>query len=492
MLILPKASDIDAEFCRRDFYRFVTEAFPYVLPGEKFIPGWHIEAKCLYLQSLFEGKITKNILVINEPPGHMKSLTVCVFFPAWVWTRNQRMRFISTSHSENFATRDSMLTRDLVQTDWYRTLFHVELREDENQKTRYANTNGGFRHAYGLKGIGGDHADYILADDLLDIEDRYSEAELKFANDVCDTVFPFRIDPHHGKIIHIMQRLNQDDPVGHIKRKGKDAEYLILPAEYEGEVFKSSIGFKDPRKKKGELLWPEMFNAKKLAEFKIDLTETEQAGQLQQRPSPIEGSFWKRSWFEKNRIQNTSILARYISADTAESIKANAAYSAIGVWEVMENYHVFLRYVRRGRWILPELQRNIEDIAQLYKFSLRNIYIESKSSGMAVMQSMNAGSSVIHRLELELGIDPGELLKPVNPTQDKDSRMLLVSNFLEKGVVHLPIPDSTNSEWLPLLEDEVFDVPNSPYRDQADMMSQAVWVLEDYLRVAITGQGATQ
>jgi predicted phage terminase large subunit-like protein len=491
MLILPKASDIDAEFCRRDLYRFVTEAFPYVLPGVEFVEGWHIKAVCMYLQAMEEGRIKSNNLVINIPPGHMKSLLVNVLFPAWVWTRDQRKRDICITHSEVFATRDSLLCRNLVSSEWYRTLFHLELAAGDQLKTRYSNTNGGFRHAYGLSGMTGDHGDYLLLDDLLDIEDRFSEAEIKTVNDLYDNILPTRIDPRNGKKILIMQRLGQTDLAGHIKRVGEDAEFLVLPVEFEGEVFKSSIGFQDPRKKKGELLWPEMFDADWLKRSKALMSEMDVAGQFQQRPSPISGNFWKREWF-KTRMQNTSILARFISWDTAASIEDTAAYSACVVGEIMADYRLFVRYVRRGRWTFPQLQWNIEDIATQYKFALKNIAIESKSSGLSVIQSLNSGSTIVHELENALGIDPGELIKPVNPTQDKDARCLLISNFLEKGMVVLPAPDDTNKEWLNLFEEEIFEVPNSAYRDQSDAFSQLVWFCSNYLEVGLSGRGATQ
>jgi predicted phage terminase large subunit-like protein len=499
---LPTLRDVTAEFCRRDFYRFVREAWPYVMPGVEFVPGWHIEGICKYLQSLDDSKfwsIIKKIfmpwdvrtLILNIPPGHMKSLLVNVFFPAWVWTRDQRKRFICITHSEVFATRDSLLCRNLVSSEWYTSHFHFQLAEGDQLKTRYSNTNGGFRHAYGLSGMTGDHGDYLLLDDLLSIEDRYSDAEIKTVNDLYDNILPTRLDPRYGKKVLIMQRLGQNDLAGHIRRIGEPAEFLVLPVEYEGEVFKSSIGFKDPRKKKGELLWPQMFDGAWLTRSKATMSDMDVAGQFQQRPSPISGNFWKRDWF-KTRMQNTSIIARFISWDTAASIEDTAAYSACVVGEIMDDYRMFIRYVRRGRWIFPELQRNIEEIAVMYKFALKNICVESKSSGQSVMQSLNAGSAIIHRLENELNIDPGQLLKPVNPMNDKNARCQLISNFLEKGMVILPQPDSTNAEWLNLFEEEIFEVPNSAYRDQSDAFSQLVWFVSNYLETALTGRGVIQ
>jgi predicted phage terminase large subunit-like protein len=148
--------------------------------------------------------------------------------------------------------------------------------------------------------------------------------------------------------------------------------------------------------------------------------------------------------------------------------------------------------VRRGRWIFPELQKQIENAAEQYRFALKKVAIESKSSGLSVMQSINNGSPIIHKLENDFRMQPGELLAPVSPTMDKDARCLLVANFMEKGMVLLPKPDETNKDWLNLFEEEIFNVPNSAYRDQSDALSQLIWYVANYLEVGLTGRGKTR
>jgi hypothetical protein len=49
------------------------------------IVGWVVEAICLHLEAITFGDIPSNRLLINVPPGFMKSLLVNVFWPAWEW-----------------------------------------------------------------------------------------------------------------------------------------------------------------------------------------------------------------------------------------------------------------------------------------------------------------------------------------------------------------------------------------------------------------------
>jgi hypothetical protein len=58
------------------------------------------------------GEITR--LLINVPPGTMKSLLVSVLWPAWEWAQGHRsLRYLTTSFSEDNAKRDTRKMRDL-------------------------------------------------------------------------------------------------------------------------------------------------------------------------------------------------------------------------------------------------------------------------------------------------------------------------------------------------------------------------------------------
>lgn len=70
---------------RKSFRHFVQMAFHQVEPAREFLNNWHIDAICEHLEAVTRNQITR--LVINVPPGSMKSLLACVFWPAWVWTQ---------------------------------------------------------------------------------------------------------------------------------------------------------------------------------------------------------------------------------------------------------------------------------------------------------------------------------------------------------------------------------------------------------------------
>jgi hypothetical protein len=78
-------------------------------------------------------------------------------------------------------------------------------------------------------------------------------------------------------------------------------ECLSLPTEYEGDPRKTSIGWSDPRREVGELLWPEGFPETAASEAKRTLGSFAFSAQHQQRPVPASGGIWKREWFRRYR-----------------------------------------------------------------------------------------------------------------------------------------------------------------------------------------------
>jgi len=463
-------AELDAERLRRNFYNFVQDAWPYVEQTTIFVEGWHIEFISDYLQMLSTGKIPSNNLLINVPPRHMKSLLVNIFFPAWVWTREPGAKFLCFSYSEALTIRDSIKCRALIGSRWYQERFKVEINPRQDMKDKFENLQGGYRYCFGTGGsIAGQGGDYLLIDDPLEISKANSKAERERVNYTYDNSISMRgNDPKTVRKILIMQRLHDDDLCGHVLAGKNEWEQLILPAEYEGPRFTSSIGYTDPRKEQGELLWPEHFGAKEIQTMKNDLSDIGIAGQLQQRPTPLLGAIFKKEWFNQ-RVASMPCVARYFSWDTAASIEDTAAYTCGIVGELAPDYRLFIRSIWRDRIEFPQLQYAVE--GQVNRFGgkmLRDIIIENKSSGIQAIQSMKQTSKY------------KDSVMPFNPKGDKVARAYECAKWCEKSMVILPPPNEENP-WMLDFEDELFLFPNSRYKDQVDALSQLCDYLSFYL-----------
>jgi len=288
--------------CEGSLTEFIRQAWHVIEPSNPYIYGWHIGAIAMHLEAVEDNDI--NRLLINVPPGHMKSLLVSVLWPAWLWgPRNQpNLRFLCASHSQSLAIRDSTRMRRLVVSDWYQERWgdRVRLTGDQNAKTKFENTATGFREAVAAGSITGSRGDIVIIDDPHSVEGAASEAMRNSTIEWFLEAVPTRLNnPETSSIVVIMQRLNEGDVSGVIIDKQLGYEHLCLPMEFEEDRrCETSIGFVDPRQEEGELLFPDRFPREVVERDKRVMGPFATAGQFQQRPSPRGGGIIQRSWWQ--------------------------------------------------------------------------------------------------------------------------------------------------------------------------------------------------
>lgn len=281
----------EREYCKRRLVNFIKRAWSELEPGQPYVHGRHMDVLCEHLEAVTNGQIKR--LLINIPPGTMKSLSTNVFWPAWEWGPRgmPSIRFIGASHEESLAIRDALKMRRLISSEWYRRLFpEVMLVGDQSEKRNFENSSTGWRQACPVKSMTGKRGDRVVWDDPHSVEDAHSPAALETATRVFRETLPTRLNsPERSAIIIVMQRLSTKDVSGEILENDYGYEHLCLPMEYEGSQKVTSIGFKDWRTNNGDLLFPERFSREVVDRDKKVMREYAVAGQFQQRPVPKSG-----------------------------------------------------------------------------------------------------------------------------------------------------------------------------------------------------------
>lgn len=477
----------ESERAKSSFHYYVKLSWSIVEQGSPFIDNWHIGFLCEYLEALQSLQIQN--LIINIPPGHAKSLLCSVFFPTWVWTITPAARFFTGSHSIDMAIRDAVKSRRIIQSDWYQERFGnlFQMTGDQNVKSRYENDRTGHRVSVGVdSGWTGHRGNFIIWDDPLDKNKKDSDAERARANQAVKSSMGTRGDnPKEIRRLVIMQRLNEDDPTGHLLEEMKNPnfpqfEHLVLPARYEPKRFFSSIGLEDPRTTPGELLFPQLFDEKVINETEALLGERDAAGQLQQRPAPAGGAVYLRKWWNGiNRYDPmdkgvfTRNVARWLFWDTAFKDEEQNDTTALSVFELMPDYRIILRLAWWDRMQFPQLSSTIADEARRWNYDekLRGVIIEEKGSGISVLQSLKQSTNQwIARIVN--GYNPGIM--------SKEERGRLASPWCEKGCILLPLPGN-EVPWLFDAEDMLFKFPNARLKDFPDTFSMAILYLENLL-----------
>lgn len=294
---IERTAELVRERSKRSLSDFIRLAWHVLEPEQPFVYGWHIDAIAEHLEAVTAGQITR--LLINIPPGTMKSLAASVLWPAWEWGPAGRpsLRYLSTSYTDTYVKRDSRRMRDLVSSEWYQAHWPVALiRAGERS---FENTARGSREGVAFASMTSGRGDRVIIDDPHSTETAESDTERERALRIFRESVPTRLnDPARSAIVVIMQRLHEKDISGEIVSRRLEYDHLMLPMEAElDRRCRTSVGFIDPRDREGELLFPERFPRPVVDKLKATMGEFAVAGQLQQRPSPRAGGLFKREWF---------------------------------------------------------------------------------------------------------------------------------------------------------------------------------------------------
>ncbi|KKL83070.1 hypothetical protein LCGC14_1978420, partial [marine sediment metagenome] len=288
-----------------------------------------------------------------------------------------------------------------------------------------------------------------------------SGAHIKKCNEYFDTKLYMRLrNKKTGRIIVIMQRLHQNDLVGHLLAKELGFELCAIPVieQAKGGKLYSFGDFKYFRKE-GEILFEEREDNKELDILKRTLGVNAFAGQYQQRPSPKGGGMVKIDCLIKFKTNPENYLAIVQSWDCAAKGGVANDYSVCTTWIQTIKGH-YLVNVFRKKMEFPELKNTCINLAE--KYDPDTIIIEDASNGQALIQELKA--DIISNTIAILAI---------KPKGDKEARMGQVTPLIESGKVFIP----ERAPWLIDYLTELEGFPKVEHDDQADSTSQYLnWI----------------
>lgn len=465
---LPTLIELDRELAKRSLAEFCKMAWHVLEPATPICWGWALDAMCEHLEAVHNGDIKR--LLMNVPPGMMKSLLTGVFFPAWEWgpCNSASLRYLTAAHKEPLAVRDNMKCRRLIQSDWYQQRWPVQLTGDQNAKTKFENVETGFRESMSFKSLTGSRGDRVIIDDPLSVDDAFSEAALEAAKQTFLEAVPSRVNNKDSAIIVIMQRLHEADTSGVILSEDLGYTHLMLPMRFEeGRRCVTSIGFRDPRKKDGELLFPERFSEAQVSELEKTMGSYAVAGQLQQRPTPRGGGMFKSEWlkFWTPETLPGRFESMVISWDMTFKETATSDFVVGQVWG-REQANFYLLDQVRGRMDFVKTRQAFIDLAEKWP-KVRRKLVEDKANGPAIISALK---------DVVTGI------VPITPKESKEARAASVTTFFEAGNVYLPSPDLypwVKTEYIP----ELLAFPAGAHDDQCFAAETMIATLRGDIRI---------
>lgn len=477
-------------------YDFLRAAWPYI-DASPWKDGWPIEAIAEHLQAVVDGDIKR--LLINIPPRHGKSSITSVAFPAWAWAQSMRsptsgpnVQFLMASYANQLVLRDSVKCRRLIESPWYQKYWgdRFKINSDQNTKSRFSNDCGGERLITSVgAAVTGEGGSIIVVDDPNAANEAFSEANIQATIDWWDGTMSTRLnDQKTGAMIVIQQRLAENDLTGHILESDtkREWEHLMLPMRFEKDrAFCTSIGWEDPRKEDGELLWPDRFGEDEVDRLERVLGPFAAAGQLQQRPEPAGGGVIKREWWNVWDSRSYPPMDFIIaSLDTAYTLNTSNDYSALTVWGVFsedlvaQNVRTFgkngsvngsvrtyvdgapklmLMHAWQERLEFHQLIEKVADTCRRLKVD--KLLIENKAAGISVSQELR-----------RLYSGQGWAVQLADPkSMDKLSRLYSVQHLFAEGMVFAP-----DLQWAETVITQVGQFPKGKHDDLVDTVSMSI------------------
>ena len=501
--------------CEESLLNFVRTFWPVVEPGAEMVEGEVLEEICAHLEAVtrfYESggdrdNAIQNIL-INVPPGCMKSLITDVFWPAWEWGPRHmpHLRYICASYSEALTLRDNLRFATVVKSKLYQEFWPVKITKDTEGKL--INDAMGWKLATSVGGLGtGERGDRFIVDDPHNVKDGESATKLASTLLWWREVVPTRLNnPDRSSIVVIMQRVQEQDVSGDIIERQLDFELLRLPMEFDPDFpyCTTTIGG-EWRTEKGELLWPERFSENAVTKLKFTMGPYATASQFQQSPSPRGGGIIKDVWwqvYDEDYAQRLGVYdpkadeklrwpdMQYVvaSLDTAFKAKQENDFNALtilGIWRdeydlpkimLMDAWKKRLtlhgdmpsrepdetdkEYLRRTRkqWGLVEWV-----VYSCKRLKVDKLLIEDSAQGNTVAEELM-------RLFSGEGID----VELIPARIDKVSRLYSIQHIFSTYMVYAP-----STDWAQSIITNTANFPKVEHDDDVDALSQGIRWLRD-------------
>lgn len=444
---------------RSDFGSFARKVVQETAPDRKYLHNWHLDAMIWQVERIVAGDI--NRLIVSVAPRSLKSTIFSVALPAFFLGLDPTIRVIVVSYSQDLAQELAYQTRRVMETDWYRETFPgTRISADKRANEMFKTTRNGFRLATSIGGpITGFGADVIIIDDPLKPEDAFSETKRQRVNDYFSSTLLSRLDDKaRGSIVIVMQRLHEEDLVGHVLPMD-DWHHLKLPAiatrREKIETGTDSSHMRQP----GDILHPARETRETLEIIRKTLGPQAFSAQYQQDPVPPEGALFKLEQFGRYDEPPPRHLLQYViqSWDLGVTADSKASYSAMVTLGV-RGEAIYVLDVYRDKLDYPDLQ---DRVLAYYKSAQPNLVVIEKSHLGAALYSEFARRQRLRAF------------KTNTPKGSKVERATAETPVIAAGRVHLP----HTAPWLSEFEKELLTFPGGRYDDQVDAFTQGLYAI---------------
>lgn len=394
-----------------------------------------------------------DILVVQCPPQHGKSITISETFPSWYLGKFPDRRIILAAYNDDFAERFLRRNKEKVKAAG-KNIFGIEVGKIDRATEFELASGKGRIISRGLRsGITGNPGDLVIIDDP--IKDKMEAYSPTFREQVWGAwLGSVKTRLQAGaKVIVIATPWHCDDMMARIIARESNVKVVRLPV---------SAGENDPLgRAPGEALCPELGKDDKwLADFKTAYLNDPEGGRAAWNAmflcDPIidGGNLVQREWFKFYAPKDIKEWGTtVISVDAAFKGNENNDFVAITVWSKL-GADYYLRHLSNKKLDFPQTLTELRMIKAMFPEAF-TVLVEDKANGSAIIATLR------HEMPGVVG---------VNPRGGKEARVNAVSGVIESGHVHIPEDAYWQDEYL----NQWAAFPAGKHDDMVDSSTQAL------------------
>jgi predicted phage terminase large subunit-like protein len=410
-------------------------------------------------------------LIINLPPGHLKTMLGSVCLTAWLLAHNPSLKIIIVSHAEHLSKAIARNFLTILRSGWFKEVFDTRIKKGHAEVTDFGTTAGGgvFVTSFGSR-LTGRRADIIIVDDPHDIAD--SLEQIQQTIETFNTVLLSRLNNRKtGRVLIVAHRVHERDLSASLLRK-KKWTHVALPMEAtQNETYKTaSVNW---RRRKGELLRPDAFAPEDLDELRANCFSPDFNMLYQQDcDSQALPAISAEHFATISELMPPSAPV-VLSVDPGVTKGRRSAFSVIQVWRVTaDRYHLLDLF--REQCEYSKLRDALRRFRKRYRPAA--ILIERAANGNALIS--------------DLSRKHGHLVMPIDPDgRSKSARLRVHAETIMAKRIYLPAEASWRDDFVA----EFVEFPHGQFADQVDATTQFLDHADELaiLKTSPTAGGAT-
>lgn len=407
-------------------------------------PGRHHRILCDKLDAAMSGTGPR-FLAVSMPPRHGKSEICSKWLPSFFLGTRPKDEVMAISYAADLALDFGGAVRGIMSSGQYSKLFPDSIAAGRSSSgAKWSTASGGKYKAAGVSGgITGFGANLLIIDDpVKNRATAHSRAYKEMIKTFFGSTLFSRLLPDCIVLI-VMTRWTEDDLIGFVLKELEGWEYINMEAICETPE-------NDPLgRSKGQALWPEWYDEKRLLQIKSTMRPASDWNALYQgNPTSASGEIFKLHQFysgTRPEIPITSVA----SWDTAAATHESASFSAGTFWDIYQTedengvraYAAHCFGAIQGHWEFLDMLAKVREKAQSV------MLIERASTGISLAQTLRLPDQVVeivpHGDRVLRAKDASEVLQARDITWNMTN-----GNVLECIEVMLKYPAGSSDDYV--------------------------------------------